>query len=129
MIGDDDLASFFDPEEFGCTVVLIEHGRAPRSVSGMWGAPVADGRIQRANNVKAAAQVKARPDQRFLQLPNDDVPADLPSTKLVADDAEYSIVDDEPLGRLRTLLTLVPYGDRKARASDGKSHGWLPTKS
>jgi hypothetical protein len=128
MIGDDDFDSFFDPEEFGCTVVLIELGRAPRSVNGMWGAPVASGRIQRTGNVKTAAQVKARPNQRFLQLPNDEVPADLPGAKLVADDAEYSIVDDEPLGRLRTLLTLVPYGDREARASDGKSHGWLPTK-
>lgn len=128
MIGDDDFDSFFDPDEFGCTVTLLEQGREARPVNGMWGQPAAQGRIQRSGNLKTSAQVVAKPNQRVLQVPNDEVPKDFASVKLVADDAEYSIVDSAPIGRLRTLLTLVPFGDREARAEDEKSHGWLPTK-
>lgn len=129
MIGADDLQDFFDPEEFGCAVQLIERGQLPRSVNGMWGIPVAIGRMQRSGSPSTGSTMRVKPGMDYLQLPNDEVPADYTTTKVVADDAEYSITEVAPLGRLRSLLTLVPYGDRAARLEDEKSNGWLPTKS
>jgi hypothetical protein len=128
MIGADDLQDFYDPEEFGCTVQLIEVGQKPRSVNGMWGAPVAFGRMQRSGSPSTGATLRVKPGIDYVQLPNDELPADHTTTKVVADDAEYSITEIAPLGRLRSLLTLVPYGDRAARQGDEKSNGWLPTK-
>ena len=130
MIGDDDQDGFFDPEEFGCTVTLIEPGRDGRPVNGMWGVPLGFGRMQRANGVRAAAQVRATPDSRVLQLPNAEAPVHFKLAKVVDEEGvAYSITEIAPHGRLRKLLTLVPYGDRQARAEDEKQHGWLPTKS
>lgn len=129
MIGADDFETFFDDDEFGCTVQVLEPSRAARSASGMWGEPVGFGRLQLAGNNSASANIQAQPDMRKLQLPNDEVPENWKLTKIVADDAEYSIAHVAPLGRLRSLLTLVPYGDRVARVGDQKQNGWLPTKS
>ena len=114
MIGDDDFASFFDPGEFGCTVQLLEPGRGPRSVDGMFGKPETSGGLFRAGLDPGAAQVRATPKQRHLQLPRGEVPAEWSTTKVVADGAIYSIADIAPLGRVRSLLTLVPVGDRSA---------------
>ncbi|HUH05952.1 MAG TPA: hypothetical protein VML75_28375 [Kofleriaceae bacterium] len=118
MIGDDDFDSFFDPEEFGCTVQLIEPGREARAVNGMWGEPVKSGRLYRSGVDPNAATVRVKPNQASLQLPRDEVPLNWKTTKVVTDDAEYSIAVAEPLGRLRTLLTLVPYGNRAAPAGE-----------
>ena len=114
MIGADDFATFFDPDEFGCTVRLIEPGRPPRDVDGMFGKPETSGGIYRAGVDPNASTVRAAPKQRHLQLPRSEVPADWQSTKVVADDVTYSIADVAPLGRLRSLLTLTPFGDRTA---------------
>lgn len=130
MIGDDDFDSFFDPEEFGCTVTLIEPGREARPVNGMWGVPLGIGRMQRANGVRAAAQVRATPDSRVLQLPNADAPVDYAAAKVIDEEGfEHSITEVVPHGRLRKLLTLIPYGNRQARVEDTKQNGWLPVKS
>ncbi|OEC32872.1 hypothetical protein SAMN05216600_12822 [Pseudomonas cuatrocienegasensis] len=118
MIGDDDFDSFFDPEEFGCTVQLIEPGREARAVNGMWGEPQKSGRLYRSGVDPNAANVRVKPNQASLQLPRDEVPLNWKATKVVTDDAEYSIAAAEPLGRLRTLLTLVPYGNRAAPAGE-----------
>lgn len=129
MIGDDDFDSFFDADEFGCIVTLIEPGREARPVNGMWGVPAAMGRMQRANGVRAAAQIRATPDSRVLQLPNADAPVDYQLAKVVDEEGvEHSITEIVAHGRLRKLLTLVPYGSRQARAEDVKQNGWLPTK-
>lgn len=114
MIGDDDFATFFDPDEFGCTVQLIEPGRPPRDVDGMFGKPETSGGVYRAGVDPNASTVRAAPKQRHLQLPRGEVPADWHATKVVADGATYSIADVAPLGRLRSLLTLTPFGDRTA---------------
>jgi hypothetical protein len=114
VIGDDDFATFFDPSEFGCTVQLIEPGRAPRDVDGMFGKPETSGGVYRAGVDPSAAMVRGTPKQRHLQLPRGEVPEAWKATKVVADGATYSIADVEPLGRLRSLLTLTPYGDRAA---------------
>ena len=114
MIGDGDFASFFDPGEFGCTVQLIEPGRPPRAVGGMFGKPETSGGVYRAGVDPNASTVRATPKQRHLQLPRGEVPGNWQATKVVADDVTYSIVDVAPLGRLRSLLTLTPFGDRSA---------------
>lgn len=118
MIGDDDFDSFFDPEEFGCTVQLIEPGLEARSVNGMWGAPAKSGRLYRSGVDPNAANLRVKANQVSLQLPREEVPLNWKTTKVVTDDAEYSIAAAEPLGRLRTLLTLVPYGNRAAPAGE-----------
>ena len=114
MIGDDDFATFFDPDEFGCTVQMIEPGRPPRDVDGMFGKPETSGGVYRAGVDPSASQVRAAPKQRHLQLPRREVPEAWKTTKVVAEGLEYSIVDVEPLGRVRSLLTLTPFGDRAA---------------
>jgi hypothetical protein len=128
MIGDDDLASFFDPEEFGCRVVIIGGGGVPADVLGMWGDPAAFGRIQRPDVAKGAAQLRVRADVKVLQVPNEDVPADWSVAKVVDAGVEFAITEVAPHGRLRSLLTLVPYGDRADRAKDTKSNGWIPNR-
>lgn len=128
MIGDDDLASFFDPEEFGCRVVIIGRNGVPADCLGMWGDPAAFGRLQRPDLSKGAAQMRVRADLKVLQIPNEDVPADWSVAKVLEGDVEFAITDVAPHGRLRSLLTLVPYGDREARAKDTKSNGWIPNR-
>lgn len=128
MIGADDLESFYDPEEFGCRVLIIDGAGSAAEVLGMWGDPTAFGRLQRPSVDKGAAQLRVQPNQKVLQIPNEDVPADWRGVKVLEDDVEFSIVDVVPHGRLRSLLTLVPYGDRAARVKDTKSNGWLPTQ-
>ena len=54
MIGEDDLASFFDPEEFGCRVVILTDA-GELEVLGMWGDPAAFGRLQRPATFRGAA--------------------------------------------------------------------------
>lgn len=127
MIGDDDLASFFDPEEFGCEVLIVGP-TGSRPVNGMWGDPAAFGRLQRPGVPNNAAQIEVRLDEKVLQLPNDDVPLDWEECRVVDGGVDFSITRVDPHGRLRSLLTLVPYGDRKARAQE-VSGGWLPARS
>ena len=115
MIGDDDFSTFFDPDDFGSLVVLIEPGRDARQVAGMFGKPGQTGALYRAGIDPGAAQIKARPLKEHLQLPTREVPASWKVAKVVSDGVEYSITDVEPIGRLRSLLTLIPYGDREAQ--------------
>lgn len=118
MIGDDDFATFFDPDDFGCRVQLIEPGREPRSVAGMYGKPGATGALYRAGIDPGAAQAKVKPLKQHLQLSNREVPVNWKATKVVADGAEYSITDVEPVGRVRSVLTLIPFGDRDAQPAE-----------
>lgn len=118
MIGDDDFDSFYDPDEFGCRVQLIEPGREPRSVDGMYGKPGTTGSLYRAGIDPGAAQVKVKPLKTHLQLSNREVPVNWKTTKVVADGVEYSITDVEPFGRVRSVLTLIPFGDRDAQPAE-----------
>jgi hypothetical protein len=118
VIGADDLADLYDPDEFGCIVQLIEAGLEARDVNGMLGAPAKSGRLYRSGVDPNAANVRVKPNQRHLQIALADLPASAPGTKVVIDGVEYSIGNVEPLGRLRVLLTLVPFGDRDAPAGD-----------
>jgi hypothetical protein len=118
VIGADDLADLYDPDEFGCIVQVIEAGLEAREVGGMWGAPAKSGRLYRSGVDPNAANMRVTPNQRHLQIALPDLPASIPGTKVVADGREYSIGNVEPLGRLRVLLTLVPFGDRAAPAGD-----------
>ena len=126
MIGDDDLASFFDPEEFGCEVLIVGPVGSCK-VNGMWGDPAAFGRLQRPGVPNNAAQVEVRMAEQVLQLPNEDVPQDWTQCRVVDGGVEFSITRVAPHGRLRSLLTLVPCGDRKGRAQE-VSGGWLPAR-
>jgi hypothetical protein len=58
-----------------------------------------------------------KPDQVLLQMATAAVPQDR-TAKIVVDGVEYSVGSVEPLGRLRSLLTLVPYGNRAAPAGE-----------
>lgn len=127
MIGADDLASFFDPEEFGCEVLIVGPAGSCK-VNGMWGDPAAFGRLQRPGVPNGAAQVEVRMAEKVLQLPNEDVPQDWSQCRVVDGGVEFSITRVAPHGRLRSLLTVVPYGDRKARAEE-VGGGWLPARS
>lgn len=119
MIGADDLADLYDPDEFGCELQLVEQGQQARPCRGMWSQPAKGGRLYRTGIDPNGANLRTRADQRHLQIANADMPASWkPPTKVVADGAEWSITAAEPLGRLRTLLTLVPWGDRDAPAGD-----------
>lgn len=121
MIGEDDFSTFFDPDDFGSIVQLIEQGQAARNVAGMFGNPAASGGMYRGGVDPGTANVRAKPLQEHFQLANREVPASWKTAKVVSNGTEYSIVAAEPLGRLRTLLTLVPYGDRNAApAEQGK---------
>lgn len=115
MIGDDDFESFFDPDEFGCTVQLIEPGKAPRDVDGMFGKPGASGALYRTGIDPGAAQMKVKPLKEHLQLPTREVPVNWKTARVVSDGVSYSITDVEPLGRVRSVLTLIPFGDRDAQ--------------
>lgn len=117
MIGADDLDALYDPDEFGCTVQVIEPGREARPVNGMLGAPTRSGRQYRSGVDPNAANLRVRPDQVLLQMATAAVPQDR-TAKIVVDGVEYSVGNVEPLGRLRSLLTLVPYGNRAAPAGE-----------
>ncbi|MDH1551003.1 hypothetical protein [Pseudomonas juntendi] len=112
MIGEDDFASFFDPDEFGVRVVLVEPGQDPRKVDGMLGAPEVTGRVYRTGIDPGAAKTGVRLNRKHLQLPRNEAPASKVGVKVIIDQVEYSIGDIEPLGRLRALLTLIPWGER-----------------
>ena len=127
MIGADDVATFFDPDEFGVEVTIAEPGLEPRPVSGMWGEPGKPESLRRLNT-NGAGGLRVGPGSSALQLFNSDAPANRREAKLTVDGVEYSIADHKPLGRLRTLFVLVPYGDRNAR--QGQTDGrWLPPRS
>jgi len=128
MIGADDLRDFFDPEEFGYEVLIVDAVGVSKKVLGMWGDPAAFGRLQRPGNPQGAAQVEMRVAQQVLQLPNEDVPADWSSCRVVDADAVFSITRVAPHGGLRSLLTLIPYGDRQARSQE-VGNGWLPARA
>jgi len=117
VIGADDLDALYDPDEFGCTVQVIEPGREARQVNGMLGAPARSGRQYRSGMDPNAANLRVRPDQVLLQMATSAVPQDR-TAKIVVDGVEYSVGSVEPLGRLRSLLTLVPYGNRAAPAGE-----------
>lgn len=118
MIGADDLVDFFDPDEFGTTAQLLVPGQPARQVSALEGAPGASGRLYRSGVDPNASSLRVKPAQVKLQLARGDVPADYQLAKVVLEGAEYSIANVEPLGRLRSLLTLIPYGDRSAPAGE-----------
>lgn len=118
MIGEDDFASFFDPDEFGVRVVLVEPGRSPRDVDGMLGVPEVTGRVYRTGIDPGAAKVGARLNRKHLQLPRSEAPASKVGVKVIIDQIEYSVGDIEPLGRLRSLLTLIPWGDREQQPEE-----------
>jgi len=114
MIGDDDFATFFDPEEFGELAQFIDPGVEPRDVAGIRGAPSKSGGIYRGGIDPGAANVRAVPLQEHFQISNRELPPKWKETKVIFRGAQWSIVNVEPLGRVRTLLTLVPFGDRAA---------------
>lgn len=126
MIGDDDVATFFDPDEFGVEVTIIEPGLEPREVAGMWGDPASPETLRRLNS-NGAGGLSVGPGSSALQLFNRDAPAQRRTAMIVVDGVQYSIAAHKPLGRLRTLFTLVAYGDRTARQdqTDGR---WLSPK-
>jgi hypothetical protein len=129
MIGADDLADFYDPEEFGCEVLIVGSGGGqPAKVLGMWGEPAAFGLMLRQGTNVGAAQIRAKANQRMLQVSNEDVPVDWHLAKVIESDREFSIAEVTPHGRLRSLMVLVPYGDRQARVKDPAQNGWLPTQ-
>ena len=118
MIGADDLSDFFDPDEFGVIAEIVEPGWPAREVRGIEGAPSGSGRLSRPGVEQGASSLRVRPDQAQLQLASQDAPRDWRKAKLSIAGIEYSIVAVEPLGRLRSLLTLIPYGDRSAPAGE-----------
>lgn len=118
MIGADDLADLYDPDEFGCIAQVIEEGLAARDVKGMLGVPAKSGRLYRSGIDPNAANMRVKPNQRHLQIALPDLPASVPGTKVIVEGVAYSIGNVEPLGRLRVLLTLVPFGVRAAPAGD-----------
>lgn len=127
MIGEDDLASFFDPDEFGCTARLIEPDQEPRDVDGMIGAPATSGGMYRAGRDPNAATLRTKGQQLHLQIPARELPEAWSKAKVVLDGREYGIASAEPLGRLRTLLTLIPWADRSAPA--GAQSKWQASRS
>lgn len=111
MIGEDDLEDFFDPDEFGVKVTVLEDGRPARPLRGTLGAPRASGGMYRSGSDPNAAQLRVKPAQEILTVANSAVPAGWQRVKVLLRGVEHSIAKVEPVGRLRTALVLVPYGD------------------
>lgn len=118
MIGADDLADFFDPDEFGTVIVMTEPGQPPRDVAGIIGTPLARGSIFRAGIDPGAAQVRVLPDQVQVQVANKDVPRPYQGVKVEVSGRSYIIAETAPIGRLRTLLTMTPDGQRPVPTSE-----------
>ncbi|RMO79773.1 hypothetical protein ALQ33_200030 [Pseudomonas syringae pv. philadelphi] len=118
MIGDDDFETFFDPDEFGEKAQIIEPGAAPRDVVGIPGKPAGSDGIYRGGIDPNAANLRAVPLQQNIQIPARDLPKEWKLVKVQYRGSLWSIGNVEPLGRLRKLLTLVPYGDRAAPAGE-----------
>lgn len=114
MIGADDLADLYDPDEFGARVQILEQGLPARWANGMEGDPVKSGRMYRSGIDPNASTLRVKLDQVKFQMARADAPASWKTAKVVLHQVEYSITALEPLGRLRVLLTLIPFGDRAA---------------
>ncbi|MCF4980747.1 hypothetical protein GIW56_22910 [Pseudomonas gessardii] len=118
MIGADDLADFFDADEFGTVIVVTEQDKPPRDVPGIIGTPLARGSIFRAGIDPGAAQVRVLPDQVQVQVANKDVPRPHQGVKVLVSGRHYVIAETAPIGRLRTLLTMTPDGQRTPPTSE-----------
>lgn len=114
MIGEDDLEDLFDPDEFGVEATLLEVGQPARPLRGTLGAPRASGGLYRSGMDPNAAQLRVKPSQQILTVAASRVPAGWKLAKVVLRGVEHSIAAIEPVGRIRTALVLVPYGDRGA---------------
>lgn len=120
MIGDDDLEAMFDPDEFGLRLVLIEAGKPAREVLGMQNPRDRSGPLYRSGIDPNAANLRVRPDQVKVQVATRDVPELYRAQRLEIDGVAWSIANVEPLGRIRSLMTLVPYGARESKPERGK---------
>lgn len=117
MIGDDDWASFFDPDEFGCELRMVLGGDV-LEVPAMLGAPPELDRMRTGNKVQGG--VRAKPGELIAQVPRSELPADWPDRQVHLDGKSYTAVEALPIGRIRVGLVLVPYSERE------KQHGrWL----
>ena len=119
MIGEDDLEAFFDPDEFGLRLVLIVDGQAPREILGMQNPRDRSGPLYRSGIDPNAANLRVRPDQVKVQVATRDVPELYRAQRIELDGAAWSIANVEPLGRIRSLMTLVPYGARQSKPERG----------
>lgn len=119
MIGEDDLAAFFDPDEFGLRLVLIEGGKPAREVLGMKNPRDRSGPLYRSGIDPNAANLRVRPDQVKVQVATSDVPALYRAQRIELEGATWSIANVEPLGRIRSLMTLVPHGARESKPERG----------
>lgn len=120
MIGEDDLEAMFDPDEFGLRLVLIVDGQAPREILGMQNPRDRSGPLYRSGIDPNAANLRVRPDQVKVQVATRDVPELYRAQRLEIDGVAWSIANVEPLGRIRSLMTLVPYGARESKPERGK---------
>lgn len=68
------------------------------------------GKVYRSGSDPGAANLRVRPNQIKFQVALCDLPDEWQRTKVLLRRREYSIANTEPLGRLRMLLTLVPFG-------------------
>ena len=119
MIGEDDLEAFFDPDEFGLRLVLIEDGKPAREVLGMQNPRDRSGPLYRSGIDPNAANLRVRPDQVKVQVATRDVPELYRAQRIELDGAAWSIANVEPLGRIRPQMTLVPYGARQSKPERG----------
>lgn len=120
MIGEDDLEAFFDPDEFGLRLVLIVDGQAPREILGMQNPRDRSGPLYRSGIDPNAANLRVRPDQVKVQVATSDVPELYRAQRIEVAGVAWSIANVEPLGRIRSLMTLVPYGARESKPERGK---------
>lgn len=120
MIGEDDLEAMFDPDEFGLRLVLVVDGQAPREILGMQNPRDRSGPLYRSGIDPNAANLRVRPDQVKVQVATRDVPELYRAQRLEIDGVAWSIANVEPLGRIRSLMTLVPYGARESKPERGK---------
>lgn len=129
MIGEDDLADFFDPEEFGQWLTVLEPGHPVRRVLCLEAEPQKSGKVYRSGSDPSAATLRGTPAQTKVQVANGDMPAVTQGVRVQLGGRDYAIAHVEPRGRLLHLLTLVPFGSvaedpperGKWRASNSRS--------
>lgn len=127
MIGADDFASFYDPDEFGGVVTIQEPGKPDRDVAGIFGAPQARGGVFRGGIDPGTAQVRVRPEQVQFQMSNADLPQPYHGVPVSVSGEAYVIAEVSPIGRFRSLVTMTPAGVRESKPA-GELGKWAVSK-
>lgn len=111
MIGDDDWASFYDPDEFGCSVSLVGDADTLSPPGRMLAKPELDRLRQGQRGGQTGPRVAVT--ERVLEIPASHLPDDWGQRRVELDIGTFTPVEILPIGHLRVGLVLVPFETRE----------------